>query len=165
MVNYLLQELYASNPDFTGPSSGVYPRDKESFQEAYNQLRNKYDNNFSHYLRSIYHLLKFIHLSTIDEDSKRSFYKMVRGRLTSDELRIIFYNCIYIANDDFNNLIADTALLKYIPNKEWSVESEKYSLKLKSFGWRYAEEVAQRIKRHEINSTPSPSDHQPEPAN
>ncbi|WOG26270.1 putative phage abortive infection protein [Endozoicomonas sp. 8E] len=132
--SYLLQELYATSPDFTGVTSGIYPRDKESFQEAYNKLRNKYDNNFSHYLRSIYHLLKFIDSSSIDEKSKPPFYKMVRGRLTSDELRVIFYNCIYHEKDDFNNLIANTALLKYIPNKEWSAESEKYNLKPESFG-------------------------------
>ena len=92
---HLLNQLYMINPEVFDSTSGIYPKDQSAFNKGYEQLLKRFDNDFSHYLRSIYHLIKFPQQESINEDDKKTYCKMVRARLTSDELRIIFYNCIY----------------------------------------------------------------------
>jgi len=67
----------------------------QKIKNAYSKAASDYIDNFSHYFRHLYHILKFVSNSTlIDVQEKREYAKYVRSQLSDAELVAIFYNCI-----------------------------------------------------------------------
>lgn len=68
---------------------------KAKIIKAYTKSSVEYIDNFSHYFRNLYHLLKFVHDSNlIDYDEKKIYSKFVRSQLSDVELVCLFYNSI-----------------------------------------------------------------------
>lgn len=62
---------------------------------AYTKASSAYIDEFSHYFRNLYHLLKFIDESdTIFQAEKVRYSRFVRSQLSQVELVAIFYNCV-----------------------------------------------------------------------
>lgn len=68
---------------------------EEKVVAAYTKCCTQYIDNFSHYFRNLYHILKFIDESTlISEEEKTSYGRFVRSQLSQVELVTLFYNSI-----------------------------------------------------------------------
>jgi hypothetical protein len=64
-------------------------------KSAYKSLAESHIDNFSHYFRNLYHILKYIAESKlIGEKEKKEYSKFVRSQLSEVELVAIFYNSI-----------------------------------------------------------------------
>ncbi|WP_243418968.1 putative phage abortive infection protein [Lactococcus petauri] len=53
------------------------------------------DNNSGNYFRTLYRCLKYIMVAELTMDEKKFYSGVLRGILSSDEMLIVFYNCIY----------------------------------------------------------------------
>ena len=95
-------------------------KEKEKRQEqiniAYEWLWDRYEKDFAHYFRSLYNVIKFVHNSSIE--NKKDYTNIVRAQLSSQELLILFYNCIYFPDSKFIPLIVEYSLFKHIPKAE-----------------------------------------------
>jgi hypothetical protein len=78
---------------------------------AYNEFYNINKSDLSHYLRTIYHIIKFIDNSSIV--NKKQYVAITRAQLSSYEQLIIFYNCLHEnGKDKFKPLIEKYAIFK-----------------------------------------------------
>lgn len=81
--------------------------------DAYDRFYNKDKSDMSHYFRTIYHIIKFIDKSEIN--NKKQYISIVRAQLSSYEQILIFYNCLHgNGNEKFKPLIEKYALFKNI---------------------------------------------------
>ncbi|RJE71495.1 putative phage abortive infection protein [Reichenbachiella sp. MSK19-1] len=77
----------------------------------YNEFFNENVSDLGHYFRNLYHIIKFIDQSDIE--NKKRYTNFVRAQLSSGELAIIFYNCLSdYGNKKFKPLIERYSLLK-----------------------------------------------------
>lgn len=81
--------------------------------DGYERLYKSRKSYLSHYFRTLYHLVKFVHESKI-EDKKR-YMSIIRSQLSSYEQLLFLYNCLHKnGNIKFKPLIEEYALLKNI---------------------------------------------------
>lgn len=80
--------------------------------EAYDKLYNNNKADLSHYFRSVYHIIKFIDESEI-EDKKR-YVGLLRAQISSYEQIVIFYNCLHKYGEKFKILAVRYNLFKNI---------------------------------------------------
>ena len=65
----------------------------------------------SHYFRTLYHIIKFVDKSTIE--NKKQYTSIVRAQLSSYEQVMLFYNCLHDnGNEKFKPLIEKYSLFK-----------------------------------------------------
>jgi hypothetical protein len=68
---------------------------KEALDTRYRERYSKYENALNHYFRQLYHIFKYVHLSPLIEDERRSFYaSLIRAQLSQNELYAIVYNSL-----------------------------------------------------------------------
>lgn len=77
---------------------------------GYDKFYEENQNNLGHYFRNLYHIVKFIDNSEIE--NKKTYSSFVRAQLSSHELAILFYNCISHHGKKFKPLVEKYALLK-----------------------------------------------------
>lgn len=63
-----------------------------SFSDDYDLFYQIYHEVIGHYFRNIYHILKFIDDSEVND--KKFYANLLRAQLSSDELGLLFFNCI-----------------------------------------------------------------------
>ena len=81
--------------------------------EAYDKLYSEDKSDMSHYFRTIYHIIKFVDKSEIE--NKKQYISIARAQLSSYEQILIFYNCLHEnGNEKFKPLIEKYALFKNI---------------------------------------------------
>jgi len=81
--------------------------------EAYDKLYSDDKSDMSHYFRTIYHIIKFVDKSEIE--NKKQYISIARAQLSSYEQILIFYNCLHEnGNEKFKPLIEKYALFKNI---------------------------------------------------
>lgn len=99
-----------------GNSSGSGDLSKCSIKqavEAYDRFYSNDKSDMSHYFRTIYHIIKFI--DTSDIDNKKQYTSIVRAQLSSYEQILLFYNCLHENGiEKFKPLIETYALFKNI---------------------------------------------------
>ncbi len=84
--------------------------------EGYSIFYNNFLSDLSHYYRTIYHVLKFIDNSDIE--NKKQYTSLVRSQLSSYEQILIFYNCIHDnGKEKFKPLIEKYQIFKNIDDK------------------------------------------------
>lgn len=89
---------------------------KEKIQIDYDKIYSGRESELGHYFRSLYHLLKFIHESTIND--KERYMDLVQAYLTDSELYVIFYNGIgRYGFDNFRPLLDDYSFLENIKTR------------------------------------------------
>jgi hypothetical protein len=65
-----------------------------------------YNWRIGHYLKSFVSIIEFIEKSKVDNDKKFFYTRILKSRLTIDELRLIFYFIIFNTDDNEKNRIA-----------------------------------------------------------
>ena len=86
----------------------------EALNHAYLNYYNKIQSNVGHYFRTLYHIIKFIDTSEVD--NKKEYTNFVRAQLSSHELLLLFYNAQSdLGSEKFRPLIEKYALLKTVP--------------------------------------------------
>ena len=78
---------------------------------AYDEFYNLNKADLSHYLRTVYHIVKFIDNSNIS--NKKQYIAITRAQLSSYEQLLIFYNCLHHnGKEKFKPLIEKYAIFK-----------------------------------------------------
>lgn len=84
------------------------------FNGFYNCFYNKHQATLGNYFRLLYNIVKLV--KRTDGIDKYFYTNLVRAQLSSDELKLIFYNCLSTWGiEKFKPLIEEFALLKAIP--------------------------------------------------
>jgi hypothetical protein len=78
--------------------------------ETYKSLYAQHEHRLGHYFRHLYHIIKFVKSSDIDD--KRTYTNFVRAQLSSAELALLLCNGLTDAGAKFKPLIEEFALLK-----------------------------------------------------
>lgn len=84
------------------------------FKTSKKILTNLYEaklNTIGHYLRNLFHLVRFVDESTASMEVT-NYIKIVRAQLSSDELCILTYNCLTERGENFKPLVERAHLLK-----------------------------------------------------
>lgn len=72
-------------------------------------------SEFGHYFRSLYNIVKFV--DGCDLQDKRLYTNLVRAQLSSNELLLLFYNCLSdVGRAKFKPLVEKYSLLKTLPS-------------------------------------------------
>jgi len=108
----LRDEYHRRIPGFKG---GIVTERREEGIEFVNDISETffrdYQSHIGHYFRNLYNIIKFVDKSDIND--KKFYTNLVRAQLSSNELRLLFYNCLSIyGNEKFKPLIEKYALLK-----------------------------------------------------
>ncbi len=86
---------------------------REKINNKYLEFYEQHQSRIGHYFRSLYHIVKLIDQSEIDD--KRLYTNLVRAQLSSYELTLLFYNCLSnLGYAKFKPLVEKYALLKNI---------------------------------------------------
>lgn len=136
---FSLLQLHAeivSSIDFVSPEHGT-TRGRDCIKILYNRLTNswtetdsdnsldeinqnylrfytKHESEIGHYFRNLYHIIKFIKTSGIE--NPKQYTNFVRAQLSSHELALLFYNCLAITGiNKFKPLVEEFSLLKNMP--------------------------------------------------
>jgi hypothetical protein len=108
----LLAKSYFSNYD-------IIRNDDESIKSnigiAYSDLHRRHGNLLGHYYRNLYRTFKNINDTKIKGFNKNRYAKLVRAQLSEYEILLLFYNCLWVGDDDkFKKLVQDYGLLEGI---------------------------------------------------
>jgi len=86
---------------------------RDKIKNRYSEFYEQHQSQIGHYFRSLYHIVKLIDHSDIDD--KRLYTNLVRAQLSSYELTLLFYNCLSdLGFEKFKPLVEKYALLKNI---------------------------------------------------
>lgn len=88
-----------------------YNKHDELIDKAYGIFFAIYQHEVGHYFRNLYTILKFIHESDIEY--KKQYSNIIRAQLSSYELALLFYNCLWkIGKEKFRSLIEEYEFLE-----------------------------------------------------
>ncbi|MFA9188675.1 putative phage abortive infection protein [Flavobacterium magnesitis] len=105
------------NKDNEEESEEIFNIEEISLEDtikSYDKLYNNNKSDLSHYMRSVYHIIKFIDKSDIDD--KKQYIGLLRAQISSYEQIIIFYNCSHIHGQKFKLLANKYDFFKNIDN-------------------------------------------------
>lgn len=125
-------------------------KNSTSFKEVIRAYLKMYKTNevsLSHYFRNLYHIILFIDESTIE--TKYKYIRFIRATLSSNELTLLFYNCL---SDNgaakFKPLIEKYKLLK---NMDWALLQNTFDLiryDLNAYGKKVNTEIKIDLEFH-----------------
>ncbi|OFX75936.1 MAG: hypothetical protein A2X12_08210 [Bacteroidetes bacterium GWE2_29_8] len=64
----------------------------ELIQAKYVEVFHNNKSELSHYFKTLYRIIMLIDSSSLDEDKKQQYFKLLRSQLSDDELLILYYN-------------------------------------------------------------------------
>jgi len=67
-----------------------------------------------HYVRTLYHIFKFVKESDIPAIDKRRYTSLARAQLSADELVLLFYNCLAPVGAKFKPLVEEFGLFEHL---------------------------------------------------
>ena len=90
----------------------------ERIRAAYKIFHHGFQSCIGHYFRNLYQILRFINDSQAREEDKKLYRRLVRAQLSSDELFLLFYNCLSeVGIEKFKPLVEEFAMLQHIPRE------------------------------------------------
>lgn len=92
-------------------------------RDEYERFFNLHSQNFSHYFRTLYRLLSFVHGS--GRTDTKAYGKIVRAQLTDHELYFLFFNGLVEQGRKMNKFVDAYALLKHLPKSGGYPTSEQ----------------------------------------
>ncbi len=105
-----LREIYAVDQEALA-QGGIAVQ--HVLNEVYLKFYREHEAELGHYFRSLYNIVKFIKNSDVVD--KRLYTNLVRAQLSSNELLLIFYNCLSgMGNEKFKPLTVEFNLLKHL---------------------------------------------------
>jgi hypothetical protein len=91
-IESLLERGVAFCDNYLDSSTEMHER---KIRDAYTKAAALHIDNYSHYFRNLYHILRFVKDSPLILDSERPRYaRIVRSQLSEEELVALFYNSI-----------------------------------------------------------------------
>lgn len=89
--------------------------DIDSVMSVYHNVQEEFKSDLHHYFRFLYHILKFIKNSDIEEEEKYRYSSILRASLSAYEIPFVFYNCLHeVGISHFKPLIEEFSFLKNI---------------------------------------------------
>lgn len=81
----------------------------DNFQVNENQV-------VGHYFRNLYQTLKFVDEATLPDADKVKYARILRGQLSSDEIAVLFFNCLSskVDSGQFRNYVIKYKMLEHI---------------------------------------------------
>ncbi|MYC78883.1 hypothetical protein F4X10_24215 [Candidatus Poribacteria bacterium] len=74
-----------------------------------------------HYFRHLYNVIKFVHehefFDEKESKEKKRYTNLIRAQLSSDELGVLFYNCLSDRGVKFKDLVENYALFEDMPSE------------------------------------------------
>ncbi len=95
---------------------------KEVFNDTYEEeFFSIYQTYIGHYFRHLYNVVKFVHEHEFFDEKefkeKKRYTNFVRAQLSSNELGVLFYNCLSDRGAKFKDLVEEYALFEDMPPK------------------------------------------------
>ena len=96
-------------------------RNQEDLNALYEQFFAHYQPYVGHYFRHLYNVVKFVHEHEFFDQKeckekeckeKKRYTNFIRAQLSSDELGVLFYNCLSNRGAKFKDLVEKYALLE-----------------------------------------------------
>lgn len=118
-----------------------------NLEHAKNIFRSQYIENyykdfedaFSHYFRNLYHILKYIHQSTLINDRLKHFYaSLVRAQLSQNQLHVWMFNAMWPEHGNPNALYL---IKKYNMFKNFNEDTVTPAV-----WWEYFEELTKNVR-------------------
>ena len=90
--------------------------DKE-IDYIWREFAKTYYRTVDHYFRHLYNTIEFVDQDSLfrDLEEKHRYTNLIRGQLSSDELGLLFYNCL--DDEAFKRLVERYALLEGMDNR------------------------------------------------
>ena len=141
--DYMLQHLRriymgAHEQFYAGMHSG------DTREVIYEWANDKYEQFFAefqpyvgHYFRHLYNTVKFIHDQKVfpkEFQEKKRYTNLIRAQLSSDELGILFYNCLSKRGAKFRDLVEKYALLEDVPSRVLIKEEHRKLYNTSAYG-------------------------------
>jgi len=123
-------------------------KNHEQAINVYKDLFYKKKTEISHYFRIVYRIMRFIELSSMTEEEKKSYSKIIRSQFSEKELLILYYNSHFIFGRKFIPLALKYKLFKHLPD-DTKVEFKDFYTKDVNFGFNrliFLNEVKSLIK-------------------
>ena len=90
----------------------------ERIRDSYNKFHHNFQPHIGHYFRNLYQILRFINDSPAEVEDKKLYGRLVRAQLSSDELFLLFYNCLSkVGVKKFKPLVEEFAMLQHVPRE------------------------------------------------
>ena len=90
--------------------------EKERIKRAYATFYRNYQSHIGHYFRNLYHILDYINNTQATEVEKELYGQLVRAQLSSEELILLFYNCLSdLGPAGYQGLIENYSMLQFVP--------------------------------------------------
>ena len=100
------------NPDAARLSRIEWANDK------YEQFFGSCQTYVGYYFRHLYNVVKFVDQSGfLKKDAKKRYTNLIRAQLSSDELELLFYNCLSERGAKFKVLVERFALFEDMPSE------------------------------------------------
>ena len=115
---YLLRNLKSSLEkaiDENRPKTEVF---NDTYEEEFFSI---YQTYIGHYFRHLYNVVKFVHEHEFFDQKefkeKKRYTNFIRAQLSSNELGVLFYNCLSDRGAQFKDLVEKYALFEDLPSK------------------------------------------------
>lgn len=105
--------------------------EEQKIDIAFSKLYNKYGKKFGFYFRNLYYLIKYIDDSK--EIDKNHYSKLVRAQLSTPEIQLLMYNCLFKKGKGFKPLVSKYGLLNGIDETEMIKPAHKQLFDNKAF--------------------------------
>ncbi|EIN6343186.1 putative phage abortive infection protein [Vibrio vulnificus] len=82
----------------------------------YNEFQVTANQVVGHYFRNLYQIIKFIDESELVEKEKQKYARMLRAQLSSDEIALLFFNCLSskVDNGQFRCFVIEYRMLEHL---------------------------------------------------
>ena len=118
-----LYEKYLKSfyPDIENQNPQLNERQKTDI--AFTKLYDKAGKQFGFYFRNLYYLIKYIDES--ENIDKEHFIRLVRAQLSTSEIQLLMYNCLFEKGAGFKDYVETHGLLNGIDSSEMIKECHK----------------------------------------
>lgn len=106
------------------------PTTRKADYELFHQLHH---DQIGHYFRNVYQIIKFVNESSVD--NKAFYASLLRAQLSSDELALLYFNCISdFGTKRFKPLVEQYSLLEHLPVYDVFKKEDAVQFKPEAFG-------------------------------
>ena len=87
---------------------------KDDINALYERFLSQYQSSIGHYFQHLYNTVKFVdqHKFIKEFEDKKPYANLIRAQLSSNELGLLFYNCLSARGAKFKYLVEKYALLE-----------------------------------------------------
>lgn len=113
----------------------LFDKPNISSKEKFEAFHNFYHPYIGHYFRNLYQILKYISKSDFDKITKKFYSNLIRAQLSSNELLLLFYNCIGdVGSVKFRPLLEEFEMLEHMPEDSKIIAEDILYYKKSAFG-------------------------------